>query len=203
MNRIMITLLTIFCVSTTWAQTSPSSVPAAPATPTTLQAQYKYLKTDLELINGFRMIKMYTMDRFWNIVTDTIQVQKAKTKELAKTLITQQQEIANLNVSVNKLQEEKQLLETKVDNMIVFGNAYAKSGVVTVGLFVMLGLLVLSGFLFIMSRSALNTSRELRKLNESMYQEFDSYKRNSVEKEVKILRELQNYRNKLAELKIA
>lgn len=202
MNRSILTLLTLFWASIAWSQTSPSTVPTAPITPGTLQSQYKNLKTDQELIGNFRMIKVYTMDRFWNVVMDSVQFQKSKAKELTTSLASQQQQIANLNATVAKLQEEKQLLETKVDNMIVFGSAYSKSGVVMTGLFIILGLIVLSGVLFVMSRSAMNTSRELRKLNESMYQEFDSYKRNAVEKEVKILRELQNYRNKLAELKL-
>jgi hypothetical protein len=67
----------------------------------------------------------------------------------------------------------------------------------------MVGLLVLVGILFSVSRVSMYTTRELRKLNESVNKEFDTYKRNSVEKEIKLSRELQNHRNKLAEMKMA
>jgi hypothetical protein len=40
--------------------------------PNTLSQQYKTLKTDLEIINGYRMIKMFTMDRFWTVVEDSL-----------------------------------------------------------------------------------------------------------------------------------
>src|SRR6185436_16129871 len=112
-------------------------------------------------------------------------------------------EIAGLNSSLKKTEKEKQELEARVDGMIVFGKVFPKAGVISVSLIVIAGLLVLAGFLFTVSRVSFYTTRELRKLNENIYQEFDTYKRNAVEKDIKLSRELQNYRNRLSELKPA
>ena len=185
----------IFSLSAQQAET------AQPAN-NSLNNQYKDLKTDLEVINGFRMIKMYTMDRFWNVVMDSLKAGQMKSNQAVSTIKAQQNDIAGLHAAIKKLESEKQELATRVDNMVVFGKPLAKAGVVSVASFVVLGLIVLSVILFVISRASYNTSRELRKLNESMYQEFDTYKRNAVEKEIKISRELQNCRNKLAELKV-
>jgi len=93
-------------------------------------------------------------------------------------------------------------LKAGVDSLIVFGKPYSKAGFIMVVSLVMLGLVVGAGILFSISKVAAHTARELRKLNESLYQEFDTYKRHAVEKEIKLSRELQNHRNKLAELKM-
>jgi hypothetical protein len=200
MKRIVLVLLLVaYSVS---AFSLSEALPVAPA-PHTLQQQYKNLKADLEIINGFRMIKMFTMDRFWVTVEDSLQVQKAKLRELAALIARQQKEMQALTMSLSKIEKENQALTTGVDNLIIFGKAYSKSGFIVVVSFVMLGLAVLAGILFSIGRVSLYTTRELRKLNESMYQEFDTYKRNAVEKEIKLSRELQNHRNKLAELKMA
>lgn len=171
--------------------------------PNTLQQQYKNLKTDLEIVDGFRIIKMYTMDRFWIIVEDSLRMQKSKLRESATLIAKQKQDIHGLNTSLRRVENEKHSLTAGVDSLIVFGKPYSKAGFMIAVSFVMLGLAVLAGILFSISRVSLYTTHELRKLNESMYQEFDIYKRNAVEKEIKLARELQNYRNKLAELKMA
>lgn len=175
-----------------------SNVPAG-----TLPQQYKNLKADLEIIDGYRMIKMYTMDRFWTVVEDSLLTQKSKYKESIAVIAKQKTEIAGLNSSLKKVEGEKQELVAGVESIIVFGKSFSKAAVVSVSTIVIIGLLVLAGFLFSLSRVSFYTTRELRKLNESIYQEFDTYKRNAVEKEIKLSRELQNYRNKFAEAKMA
>lgn len=176
--------------------------PSGTQVPNTLGQQYKSLKSDLEVIEGFRMIKMYTMDKFWTSVEDSLQGQRAKITDLATQIAKQKDDIAALNASLTKIENEKQSLASGVDNLIILGKPYSKAGFITLVSSVMVGLLVLVGILFSVSRVSMYTTRELRKLNESIYQEFDTYKRNSVEKEIKLSRELQNHRNKLAELKM-
>jgi len=157
----------------------------------------------LEIIDGFRMIKMYTMDRFWAVVEDSLRAQKSKSKESLTVIAKQQSEIKRLNASMTKTANEKQALVVGVDNMIVFGKTFPKAAVISVSVIIIIGLLVLSGVLFSISRYSFFTSRELKKLNETMYEEFETYKRHAVEKEIKLSRELQNFRNRMAELKTA
>lgn len=175
--------------------------PANPS-PGTLQQQYQYLKSDLEIIEGYRMIKMYTMDRFWNVVMDSVYAKKAKINESAVMIARQQKEISDLHVSLKKTEKEKEDLAAGVDNLLVLGKQYPKQGFITVVSFVVLGLVVLAGILFSVSRISYRTTAELRKLNESLYQEFDAYKHHAVEKQIKLSRELQDYRNKFTELKV-
>jgi len=201
MRSLLPTLVLMLLCATAFGlnETPPTSNPQNP----TLQQQYKNLKSDLEIVDGFRMIKMYTMDRFWTIVEDSLRTQKLKHTESVAVISKQQAEIKSLHASLLKIENEKQSLTAGVDNMIVFGKTFPKTAVISVSTIIIVGLLVLSGLLFSISRVSFYTSRELRKLNESLYQEFDNYKRNAVEKDIKLSRELQNYRNRIAEFKTA
>ncbi|HEU5290522.1 MAG TPA: hypothetical protein VFU05_07780 [Cyclobacteriaceae bacterium] len=196
-----ILVLMLFCTTAFCLNEGTASGPKQP-TPTLTQ-QYKNLKSDLELINGFRMIKMYTMDRLWTVVEDSLRAKKAIYQESVAVIAKQKAEIAGLNSAVAKIEKEKLELESQVDNILVFGKSFSKASVISVSLIVIIALLALAGFLFVAGRVSYFTTRELRKLNENLYQEFDNYKRNAVEKEIKISRELQNYRNKFMEAKIA
>lgn len=174
---------------------------AIPPSGSSLHDQYKYLKSDLEIIDGYRMIKMYTMDKFWTVVTDSLTTQKLKLRESAALLAKLQQEIKTLEGSVTTIKTENQELQAGVDSILLFGRTFSKAGVISGFLLVILGLAIVSGILFSIGRVSIHTARELRKLNENLYQEFDTYKRHAVEKEIKLSRELQNHRNKLVELK--
>ncbi|MFZ2904646.1 MAG: hypothetical protein WAZ98_00455 [Cyclobacteriaceae bacterium] len=174
---------------------------AIPPSGSSLHDQYKYLKSDLEIIDGYRMIKMYTMDKFWTVVTDSLTTQKLKLRESAALLAKLQQEIKTLEGSVTTIKNENQELQAGVDSILLFGRTFSKAGVISGFLLVILGLAIVSGILFSIGRVSIHTARELRKLNENLYQEFDTYKRHAVEKEIKLSRELQNHRNKLVELK--
>ena len=201
MRSLLPTLAIILLCGTVFSQnvTPKTSIPQN----ATLPQQYKNLKADLEIIDGYRMIKMYTMDRFWTIVEDSLRAQKLKNSASMAVIAKQEAKIKSLNSSLLKTENEKQSLTAGVDNMIVFGKTFPKTAVISVSIIIIIGLLVLSGLLFSISRVSFFTSRELRKLNESLYQEFDNYKRNAVEKDIKLSRELQNYRNKFAEAKMA
>jgi cell division protein FtsB len=191
---------TAFCLNEGTPQTTPLVKNTPPGT---LSQQYKGLKEDLEVINGFRMVKMYTMDRFWAVVEDSLRSQKAKYGETIAVIAKQKEEIGGLNASLTKIQQENEGLKAGVESMIVFGKEFPKTAVISTASIIVIGLLVLAGILFAIGRVSYYTTRELRKLNESMYQEFDNYKRNAVEKEIKLSRELQNYRNKFSEAKMA
>jgi protein-S-isoprenylcysteine O-methyltransferase Ste14 len=106
-----------------------------------------------------------------------------------------------LKASLDQSNKEKAALSEAVDGIRIFGTMYSKAWFVSVTGIVGAGLVVLSVMLFLMYRVAFGTSQESRKLNEALYKEFDDYKHQAVEKHIKLSRELQDYRNRLADLK--
>ena len=189
-----------------FSQTQPAQVgPQLQTQPQayTLQQQYKNLKSDLDVINGFRMVKIFTMDRLWAGVEDSLAIQKSKLAESHRIINDQQKELQRLGSALTASEKEQNELASRVENIEVLGILFSKSGFVTTMMVLFIALLAGMGILIFITRVSNRNTQELRKLNDSLYQEFDTYKRHAVEKEVKILRELQDYRNKLAELRMA
>lgn len=194
---VLICLVAFFSVS---VGQNPQPVPTGPQT---LRQQYATLKSDLEVINGFRMVKLYEMDQLWRVIEDSL---KTKREAISQGLaIAQKQavEIDELKVQVAKTENEKQELVSGVANINVFGMLFSKAGFVTFATSLVAGLIVLAGILFVISKMAYKASRESKKVSDELYKEFEDYKHVAVEKNIKLSRELQSLKNRMAELKIA
>lgn len=194
-------ILPIVCLLTFYSAFGNTENAELPQGKQTLQEQYVGLKSEQEVIDGYRMVKLYVMDQFWKTVQDSLQAQRASVRTSALRSAAQAKEIESLKASLAKVEKSKEELVVGVDNIVVMGKAYPKEGFVTVVSFVFLGLVVLAVLLFVASRASLITTRELRKLNETMYNEFEVYKHQAVEKQIKLSRELQDYRNRMADLR--
>jgi len=179
---------------------NPTPVPAAPKT---LRQQYADLKSDLDVINGFRMVKLYEMDQLWRVVEDSLKSRRATINEGIALAKQQAVEIQTLKDQVAKTESEKQELVSGVANLKAYGITFSKGGFVTFATCMIIGLIVLAGVLFVISRMAFKSSRESKKLSDEVYKEFEDYKHQAVEKNIKLSRELQNMKNRMAELKIA
>jgi|GEM_PF-1380606 len=174
-----------------------------PVGPQSLRQQYAHMKNDLDVINGFRMVKLYEMDQLWRVVEDSLKVKRAAINRGELLVKTQAAEIDSLKQQVARTENAKQELVSNVANINAYGMTFSKEGFVTFVTTVIIGLLVLAAALFVISRMAFKSSRESKKVSDDLYKEFEDYKHVAVEKNIKLSRELQSLKNRMAELKIA
>lgn len=174
-----------------------------PIGPQSLRQQYAHMKSDLDVINGFRMVKLYEMDQLWRVVEDSLKVKRAAINRGELLVKTQAAEIDSLKQQVARTENAKQELVSNVANINAYGMKFSKEGFVTFVTTVIIGLLVLAAALFVISRMAFKSSRESKKVSDDLYKEFEDYKHVAVEKNIKLSRELQSLKNRMAELKIA
>lgn len=174
-----------------------------PAPPSSLRQQYANLKAQQEVINGFRMVKLYDMDQLWRVIEDSLRTKRTAINEGFAVVSKQAAEIKTLKEVTAKLESEKQALASGVDNILVFGKPYAKAGFVTFVTCLVIALLVACGALFVLGKIALKSSKDSQKSHEDLYKEFEDYKHLAVEKNIKLSRELQSLKNRMVELKIA
>lgn len=198
--RSCVVLICLVCLFSVSVAQNPQPVPTEPQT---LRQQYATLKSDLEVINGFRMVKLYEMDQLWRIVEDSLKTKRAAIIEGLIVAKQQAAEIDNLKAQVAKTESDKEDLTGKVANINVFGMSFSKAGFVTFATCLVVGLLVLVGILFVISKMAYKASRESKRVSDEMYKEFEDYKHVAVEKSIKLSRELQSLKNRMADLKIA
>lgn len=198
--RTCVVLLFLICLmSTSFGQ----AIQPTPAEPETLRQQYATLKSDLEVINGFRMVKLFEMDQLWRVVEDSLKAKRTAINQGLAIANQQAKEIGNLKAQVAKAEREKQELTSQVTNLTVYGMSFSKTGFVVFTTCLVVGLLVLAGILFTISKIAFKASSESKKVSDAVYKEFEDYKHVAVEKSIKLSRELQSLKNRMAELKIA
>ena len=193
----------LICLVAFFSGSFAQNLQPEPTGPQTLRQQYATLKSDLDVINGFRMVKLYEMDQLWRVVEDSLKTKRAAINEGLAVAKQQVAEIDNLKVQVAKTESEKQELTGRVADINVFGASVSKTGFVTFATCLVLGLLVLAGILFVISKMAYKASRESKRVSDEVYKEFEDYKHVAVEKSIKLSRELQSMKNRMAELKIA
>lgn len=193
----------LICLVAFFSTSFAQDLQPAPTGPQTLRQQYATLKSDLEVINGFRMVKLYEMDQLWRVVEDSLKTKRAAINEGLVVVKQQAAEIETLKTQVAKTEGEKRELVSGVTNMNVYGISFSKAGFVTFATVLIIGLIALAGVLFVLIRMAFKASRESKKVSDEVYKEFEDYKHVAVEKSIKLSRELQSLKNRMAELKIA
>lgn len=167
----------------------------------TLTQRFTTIKDKAQTFKDYKVIKEVTLVAFWQSVEDSLAKQR-------KTLAAQQAEIAAFNVRMDQLKSEVAKREEAVseiefdsDHITVAGIAMHKATFISI-FFIALAAL---GTLLVLSftRSQL-LSKSLKDKAESMLilsSEFEEYKHRSLEKQMKLSRELQDERNRLAEVK--
>jgi hypothetical protein len=166
-----------------------------------LLEQYRNLSSDAETVDGFRMMKLYKMDQFWKVVQDSVRQQQVRLQEANVVLKKQAQEIEALHTAAENHQQQVEALERGVSTIIFWGKEYSKTAVVSVMGFILLALSLVSIILLITSKMALQSAREMKASNDSLNNQFEEYKHQAIEKHIKVSRELQDYKNRLAEVK--
>ena len=166
----------------------------------TLTQQYRALSSEMEVIDGYRMVKLYTMDRFWGTVMDSIRVERDLKLAAESKSQEQQTRIKELETQLKGEKSEVSELEDKIDNLNVAGLRFSKGAFVAGSFIVIIALAVLLVLAVLSTRMSYRAVKDIKRLYENTNMEFDRYKHNAVEKEIKLSRELQDYRNRYSQV---
>jgi hypothetical protein len=164
--------------------------------PLPLDQRYYLMKSKAQSYQDFKVIKENVLDGFWKVTKDSIRRSK-------DDLLAARSKIVQLENDVKSSQDSLKHRELSVSGIVfdsqhinVLGIPFTKSAFLTMitVVLVIVGilLLVLSGTLKL-TRSSL---RERSDVVESIQREFEEYKRKALDKETKILRQLQDERNR-------
>lgn len=168
-----------------------------------LQQQYQNLLQNAEVIEGYRMLKVYEVDRFWRTVIDSVKESKTALAEAKKENELLHNEIKTMTGSLEQKTAANEELVFNGRHIAVFGQNLKKSAFITIALSttaILLGCIV---FLIVLGRVNSRACQEARKLYNDLYAEFDQYRHAAVERQIKLSRELQDYRNRQMDLKSA
>ncbi|HRJ29690.1 MAG TPA: hypothetical protein PLV21_04285 [Cyclobacteriaceae bacterium] len=168
-----------------------------------LAQQIQSIREQSQFVEPFRMVKAYQVENFWKAVQDTLRENNDALVAVQKRSAGFEGEIAKLQSTITQKEGAVQEMQFAATHISFIGMDIEKAKFIWMVAAILTGLLVLAFLAFLAFRVSLRSAAESRMLYDELSRDFDTYKRNTVEKEVKLYRELQDYRNRLTELKSA
>lgn len=163
-----------------------------------LRERFEIMKDKAESYNDYKVIKNDVLNGVWKIGMDSIAKVRADLRTANAT-------IAKLNSEIKASADKVQAAETSLQesayertHMVVFGMHVAKSVFVTTSLVIIAALIIALIVVFSTFNVLRRSNREKELTIHGIMSEFDAFRKKALEKEVKISRELQSERNKLA-----
>ena len=207
-------LLLVFASSFTVASAQGTAKEETPAN-NSLARQFKNLKDDansyVENNRTYKVVNVKALDAFWKSVQDSMEAREKALLEAGKErdqeLAQAKENIQQQNSQLQALKEQYAAKEKEVEqsaynvaNLSVLGIDMEKQHYVILSFAVIITLLVLSGIFLMQYRSSKLVAVEKQRAFEEIDQEYNEYKKNAREKELKVKRELQTEMNRIDEL---
>lgn len=169
--------------------------------PGTLNDRYRDIYNQAETYNAYKVIKINTLNTLWRNVQDSISTYK-------KEITEERQEIASLNSNISALDEKIDSLNVELEKIQKVSGSISIAGwlisksiynIIVWSIIAALLALIIVGYGSHTRNKQLysHTRKELLELTE----EFDTSRKTSQEKNIKLGRELQTERNTVEELK--
>ncbi len=167
----------------------------------TLDEQFSEMKNSAYSYKEYKNIKEVTLNDFWKIVQDSLDTKEKKIISAQSTIQAQEEKIGELN---NTIQEQKATIDEKqfdTQHIQVLGMDMSKESYKLFNTVAIVFLIVLAGLLFYQFNHSKKFAVAKKKDYEKLSGEFEEYKRNALEKQMKLRRELQTERNKIDEIR--
>lgn len=166
----------------------------------TLRQRFDWMMTNSETYGEYKVVKEYLLNAAWKVVNDSVQKTRRDERFTRDSLKNVRHELASLQQMFTDKEKSLQPLEYAGSHITVFGIPFTKNGFLGMVCGV-LGLMVAGLVLLITRMQQLNLAMsEKSEMLSIISSEYEDYKRRSLEKQMKLSRELQSERNRLMEL---
>lgn len=185
-------LICAFCLFSLVAQAQDSE---------TLTQRFNNVKDKAQTFKDYKVIKQTTLDAFWQSVEDSLAKQRQAIKTQQAEINAFNARMDQLKAEITKREEAVAEIEFDSEHITVAGIGMHKATFISV---FFISLAALSTLLILSFTRSQFMSRSLKEKSEAMLiltSEFEEYKHRALEKQMKLSRELQDERNRLAEVK--
>ncbi|WP_276496309.1 hypothetical protein [Pontibacter litorisediminis] len=198
--------------SATLVQAQGSKAEKAPAANAKLEKQFESLKNSSNTWQGYKVVKITSLESFWKTVQETVATKDkklenfeaeadAKLQEARKDVAAQEQQLQAMQEEVKKKEAEIQQSIHDITHISVLGVDLPKQFYVLLNSGIIIALLIALGVMVVQHKSSKSIASEKRKAFDEMELELNEYKKSARERELKIKRELQTELNRVEELK--
>ena len=200
MSRILIVgTLLLACFETVYCQRANEALSTEKNY--SLPERYRILKDNSPTYNDYKEIKGPILDAWWNIVMDSVTAKEKSLAESQSKISALEKEMALAKATVDQKDAAMAEMEHGSSHINVFGLDFNKTFFITMMSIVVGGLVAIIVVIFGRLRWLSAEIREKIDLSERLHKDFEAYKRNALDKQMRLSRELQDERNKLEEMK--
>jgi len=194
-------LLLIFIATQTFAQDQTEPDVIKTVSKNSISGQFDELYRKSGSYQEYKVIKKDKYNELKLVVLDTIENLNKKMAETSVVINRQKAEIDSLKVNLKKTNDNLIEVTKNVEDIDGFGVPMKKSNYKVLVYSLLTGLLGIALFFMLRYRQSNKLTDQAVKALKETEEEFDNYKRVSIEREQKVRRELQDEINKQKNIK--
>lgn len=194
------TTLLLICVLAVVGASAQKASDALENDNQTLRERYYVLKNKSQTYQDYKVIKENLLDGYWRIIEDSLRQNQATLRQARAEINSLNKELEDNRAALKAKEESMQDVLYASTHITVLGIDFDKGFFAgLMGIIILLLGLVIGVIYYSMKLMRRNLAEKVDLIN-SISAEYEDYKRRAMEKQTKLSRELQNERNKLAEL---
>ncbi|WMJ74988.1 hypothetical protein RCC89_17725 [Cytophagaceae bacterium ABcell3] len=192
MKRIVLNLLLVFLVTgTAFAQDAPA----------TLHQKWENIIDKSNSYQHYKVVQKTDLNDFWRNVQDTLTQMKMQLANEQNQIVQQQDQITQLQNEVKDITANLEAEKAEKEEILFLGNSINKYTYANT-LWIIVGLIFLGcAVLFFLFKNSNRVTKQKIADYDHLFNRFEDYKKNTIEKERKLKRELQTHINLIEELK--
>lgn len=162
----------------------------------TIESQFNFLIKKSNNYQQYKVVRKDFINKFYQNIADSLKVNNNEIAKLNNTIYTQQINVDSMKSQVMTLNTDLTQVNKEKDSFSLFGILLSKGTYNTLLWSLILGLLAaLSLFIYRFKRSHVVTSKAKENLSKTK-EEFDAFRKKTLEKEQVLMRRLQDELNK-------
>ena len=168
-----------------------------------LDEQFQTMKKNAYTYKEYKNIKQVDLNAFWGVVQDSLKTKQQAINNAQSTIGAQNTKINTLNQTITEQQASIEAREFETTHINVLGIDWSKDTYKVFNFVAIIALIVVVGVLFFQFKNSQRIAVAKKKDYTKLSEEYEEYKRNALDKQMKLRRELQTERNRINDLRSA
>jgi preprotein translocase subunit SecF len=169
----------------------------------TLENQYKTIVEEANNYQEYKVIKESTLRSLFKNAKDSLMYERKSSVTAKATIAQQLVKLEELKTALSKQGHDLQQTQTKIDSISLLGINLSKKSYSNLMWSMLLVLAAISVFCVFRVKGFKKEASYRINLFEDLTVEFKNYKKNAIDKEMRLARELQTERNRMEEMRVA
>ena len=169
--------------------------------PQSLNEQFNQLKDNSETFKNYKVIKQTDLNDFWKTVLDSVSSKEKHLTDARNLIEVQEKELTKLREVIKEKDVQLEEKEYAGTHITVMGIDFLKDSYIVINVVIISLLLIVMAVLLYKFKDNSRIARKKSNDYDRLDNEFENYKRNALEKQMKLRRDLQTARNRLDEIR--